>query len=168
MNLVSVLTDSAQRDAGHVALRLDDMEVSYGLLDEGSARLAAVLADRGLEPGDRVGIMLPNVPYFAVCYYGVLRAGGVVVPMNVLLKRREVAFYLSDPDAKLLFAWEGFAGDAQAGADEAGAECVIVKPGEFEEMLAGVEPRREVVDRAPDDTAVILYTSGTTGTPKGA
>ncbi len=168
MNLATVLTDSAQRDPGHVALRLDDMEVSYGLLDEGSVRLAAVLADRGLEPGDRVGIMLPNVPHFAVCYYGVLRAGGVVVPMNVLLKRREVAFYLGDSGAKLLFAWEGFADDANAGADEAGAECIVVKPGEFEEMLAGVEPRREVVDRDSDDTAVILYTSGTTGTPKGA
>jgi len=168
MNLASVLTDSAQRDPRHIALKLDDMEVSYGLLDEGSARLAAVLADRSVEPGDRVGIMLPNVPYFAVCYYGVLRAGGVVVPMNVLLKRREVAFYLSDSGAKLMFAWEGFADDAQAGADEAGAEGIVVKPGAFEEMLAGAEPRREVVDRAPDDTAVILYTSGTTGTPKGA
>src|SRR6201995_4602041 len=168
MNLASALTDSAQRDPDHVALRLDDMDVSYGLLDEGSARLAAVLADRGVEPGDRVGIMLPNVPYFGVCYYGVLRAGGVVVPMNVLLKRREVAFYLGDSGAKLMFAWEGFADDAKTGADEAGAECIVVKPGEFEELLAGVEPRRDVVDRAPDDTAVILYTSGTTGTPKGA
>ena len=168
MNLASVLTDSAQRDPDHVALRLDDMEVSYGLLDEGSARLAAVLADRGLKPGDRVGIMLPNVPYFGVCYYGVLRAGGVVVPMNVLLKRREVAFYLGDSGAELMFAWEGFADDANAGAQEAGADCIVVKPGEFEKLLAGVEPRREVVDRAPDDTAVILYTSGTTGTPKGA
>jgi long-chain acyl-CoA synthetase len=86
----------------------------------------------------------------------------------VLLKRREVAFYLSDSGARLLFAWEGFAEDAKAGAQESGAECVVVKPGEFEEMLAGVDPRREVVDREPDDTAVILYTSGTTGTPKGA
>jgi long-chain acyl-CoA synthetase len=168
MNLASVLTDSAQRDPDHVALRLDDMEVSYGLLDDGSARLAAVLADRGLEPGDRVGIMLPNVPYFGVCYYGVLRAGCVVVPMNVLLKRREVAFYLGDSGAKLMFGWEGFADDAKAGAEEAGAECIVVKPREFEELLAGVEPRRDVVDRDPDDTAVILYTSGTTGTPKGA
>ena len=168
MNLASVLTDSAQRDPDHVALKLDDMEVSYALLDEGSARLAAFLADRGLEPGDRVGIMLPNVPYFAVCYYGVLRAGGVVVPMNVLLKRREVAFYLGDSGAKLMFAFDGFADDAEAGADEAGAECIVVTPGEFEKLLADVEPRREVADRAPDDTAVILYTSGTTGTPKGA
>jgi long-chain acyl-CoA synthetase len=168
MNLASVLTDSAQRDPDHVALRLDDMEVSYGLLDEGSARLAAVLADRGLEPGDRVGIMLPNVPYFGVCYYGVLRSGCVVVPMNVLLKRREVAFYLGDSGAKLMFGWEGFADDAKAGAEEAGAECIVVTPGEFEELLAGVEPQRDVVDRDPDDTAVILYTSGTTGTPKGA
>ena len=168
MNLASVLTDSAQRDPDHVALRLDDMEVSYGLLDEGSARLAAVLAERGLEPGDRVGIMLPNVPYFGVCYYGVLRAGCVVVPMNVLLKRREVAFYLGDSGAKLMFAWEGFADDAKAGAEEAGAECIVVKPGEFEELLASVEPGRDVVDRDPGDTAVILYTSGTTGTPKGA
>jgi long-chain acyl-CoA synthetase len=168
MNLATVLTDSAQRDSDHTALKLDDMEVSYGLLDEGSARVAALLAGKGVTEGDRVGIMLPNVPYFAVCYYGVLRAGGVVVPMNVLLKRREVAFYLRDPEAKLLFAWEGFADDAKAGAQEAGAECLVVKPGDFEEMLAGVEPRRDVADRDPDDTAVILYTSGTTGTPKGA
>src|SRR5437764_5854813 len=132
MNLATILTDSTQRDPDHVALRLDDMEVSYGLLDEGSARLAALLADKGLQPGDRVGIMLPNVPYFAVCYYGVLRAGGVVVPMNVLLKRREVAFYLGDSGAKLLFAWHGFAEDAQAGAADAGADCVIVTPDDFE------------------------------------
>jgi long-chain acyl-CoA synthetase len=168
MNLASILTDSAARDGAHIALRLDDLEVSYALLDEGSARVASLLADKGVGEGDRVGIMLPNVPYFAVCYYGVLRAGGIVVPMNVLLKRREVAFYLGDPEAKLLFAWEGFADDAKFGADEAGAECVIVEPGGFEELLGGVEPAGEVVDRDPEDTAVILYTSGTTGTPKGA
>ncbi len=76
MNLAQILTDSAARDPEHVALKLDDAELSYGRLDEGSARVAGLLRDKGLTRGDRVGIMLPNVPYFAVCYYGVLRAGG--------------------------------------------------------------------------------------------
>jgi long-chain acyl-CoA synthetase len=168
LNLASILTDSAERDPVHVALRLDETEVSYAMLDEAAARFAGVLAGKGFAEGDRIGIMLPNVPYFAICYYGVLRAGGIVVPMNVLLKHREVAFYLRDSGAKLLFAWEGFADDAQAGARDAGAECVIVAPGSFEQLLGGADPRRGVVDRDAQQTAVILYTSGTTGTPKGA
>src|SRR5437588_513070 len=138
------------------------------MLDAGAARVAGLLHARGLEPGGRVGIMLPNVPYFGVVYYGVLRAGGVVVPMNVLLKGREVKFYLSDPGAKHLFAWHEFASAAEEGAREAGAETIIVKPGEFETLVAGATPSPEDAEREPDDTAVILYTSGTTGTPKGA
>ena len=168
MNLASLLTDSAAADPAHVAVRLDDVELTYGQLDDAAARVAGVLRAHGVGPGDRVGIMLPNVPYFPVCYYGVLRAGAVVVPMNVLLKRREVAFYLQDPEAKLLFAWHGFADDARAGAEDAGTECVIVTPGEFEQTLAATDPLPELADTADDDTAVILYTSGTTGTPKGA
>jgi long-chain acyl-CoA synthetase len=168
MNLTSILTDSAARDSDRVAVRLDDVEVSYGLLDAGTKLMAGLLAEKGVGRGDRVGIMLPNVPYFAVAYFGVLRGGGIVVPMNVLLKRREVAFYLSDSGAKLLLAWHGFAEEAQAGADDAGVECVLVAPGEFEQLLGTAQPRAEVADTEDDDTAVILYTSGTTGTPKGA
>jgi long-chain acyl-CoA synthetase len=168
MNLASILTDSAAREPARVALKLDDAEVTYAMLDEATARVAGLLRSHGVAPGDRVGIMLPNVPYFALCYYGVLSAGGVVVPMNVLLKRREVAFYLRDPGAKLLFAWQGFAEDAQAGAADAGSECILVAPGEFDRLLAASEPLSEMVDRDESDTAVILYTSGTTGTPKGA
>jgi long-chain acyl-CoA synthetase len=151
-----------------VALRLDDLELSYARLDRAAARFAGLLGERGIAPGDRLGIMLPNVPYFAVCYYGVLRAGGIVVTLNVLLKRREVAFHLRDCGARLLFAWEGFAPEAQPGARDAEAECVLVAPGRFEQSLAAAEPRSGLVDGRPDDTAVILYTSGTTGTPKGA
>ncbi|HWF73929.1 MAG TPA: long-chain fatty acid--CoA ligase [Solirubrobacteraceae bacterium] len=168
MNLATILTDSAARDPDRVAVKLDDAEVSYGLLDGATAHMVGLLAEKGVGPGDRVGIMLPNVPYFAVSYYGVLRAGGVVVPMNVLLKQREVAFYLRDSGAKLLLAWHGFAEDAQAGADEAAVECVLVTPGEFEHMVGTASPRTELAAAEDADTAVILYTSGTTGTPKGA
>lgn len=88
-------------------------------------------------------------------YYGVLRAGAVVVPMNPLLKEREVAFYLGDPEAKLFFAWHQFADAAHAGADTAGAECVLVEPGNFESLIGRAEPRRDVVESASDDTAVM-------------
>jgi long-chain acyl-CoA synthetase len=168
MNLAQLLTDSSRRDPDHVAIKLDDVELTYAQLDGASAHVVGLLRDHGFVAGDRVGIMLPNVPYFPVVYYGVLRAGGVVVPMNVLLRKREVAFYLEDSWAKLLFAWEGFAEDAQAGAEQAGAECILVKVGEFEHQVGAAQPITEVADVGDDDTAVILYTSGTTGTPKGA
>ena len=168
MNLAQTLLDAAESDPRHVAVKLDDAELSYQMLAGATAHVAGLLADHGFTPGDRVGIMLPNVPYFPVIYYGVLRAGGIVVPMNVLLKKREVTFYLEDSGAKLLFAWDGFAEDAQAGADGAGAECVLVQAGKFEEIVGAAAADTAVAETADDDTAVILYTSGTTGKPKGA
>ena len=80
MNLAGLLTASAERDPDHVAIKLDDAELTYGALDGASAHIAGLLSEHGFQRGDRVGIMLPNVPYFPVCYYGVLRAGGIVVP----------------------------------------------------------------------------------------
>ena len=167
-NLAELLVGSSERHRDRTAIALDGLTVSYARLNELSARVAALLRAKAVGAGDRVGIMLPNVPEFAVTYYGVLRAGCVVVPMNPLLKGREVNFYLSDPEAKLLFAWHDFAEAAEEGAREAGAEAIIVAPGDFEEQLNTVEPAFDVVERDPSDTAVILYTSGTTGTPKGA
>jgi long-chain acyl-CoA synthetase len=168
MNLAQLLIDSAELEPDHVAIRLDDVQLTYAQLDGASAHIVGLLREHGFSPGDRVGIMLPNVPSFPVCYYGVLRAGGLVVPMNVLLKQREVAFYLKDSGARLLFAWDGFAEDAQAGASEAGAECLLVKLGEFEQQVGSAEAVTEVAETDDGDTAVILYTSGTTGTPNGA
>ena len=167
-NLAANLTDTAGRFGDRIALKLDDVELSYAALDEAAARVAGMLRERGIEAGDRVGVMLPNVPYFAAVYYGALRLGATVVPMNVLLKGREVRFYLDDPGAKILFAWHGFAEAAGQGAEEARVQLVLVTPGEFEQQVVAAEPVREVAQRAGDDTAVILYTSGTTGTPKGA
>jgi long-chain acyl-CoA synthetase len=168
MNLASILTDAAERSPDNIAFKLDDVELSYAALNEGSARMAGVLKAAGIGPGDRVGIMLPNVPYFPIAYYGVLRLGAVVVPMNVLLKGREVKYYLEDPGAKALIAWHDFAEAAEEGSRELDIETLVVRPGEFEQLLGEAEPARELVDRAESDTAVILYTSGTTGSPKGA
>ena len=169
MNLASNLVNSAEAQSDRVAVRLGDSKTTYRELDEDSARVAGLLHDRGMQPGHRVGIMLPNVPQFAVTYYGVLRAGGVVIPMNPLLKAREVAYYLGDAGAGLLFAWHGFADEAQAGAKQAEAEAIVVDPATFDQVvLAAGEPLGAVVERREDDTAVILYTSGTTGQPKGA
>ena len=168
MNLAENLAATAAEHPDRVALKLDDAELTYHQLDCAAARVANLLADKGVEAGDRVGIMLPNVPYFAAIYYGILRLGAVVVPMNVLLKKREVGFYLTDPEAKVLFAWHGFAEAAEQGAADAGAELILVEPGKFEELVGAYDDSFDVVDRDDDDTAVILYTSGTTGTPKGA
>jgi long-chain acyl-CoA synthetase len=167
LNLASIVTASARRSPDAPAIRLGETQLSYSELDDRSARLAALLDAKGVKPGDRVGVMLPNVPEFPIAYYGVLRAGGVVVPMNVLLKRREIAFYLEDSGAELLLAWHGFGEEARLGAEDA-AELVEVEPESFAALLAEHEPGMEVAETDEDDTAVILYTSGTTGKPKGA
>ena len=88
MNLVDNLIRSAELGPARPAVRLDDTIVTYRDLREQSARVAGLLRERGVQPGDRVAIMLPNVPEFAVIYYAVMRAGAVAVPMNPLLKAR--------------------------------------------------------------------------------
>jgi long-chain acyl-CoA synthetase len=167
-NLAGLLTDTAARSPGWDAIKLDDLTLSYRDLDQAAGRVAGLLQAKGIRPGDRVGVMLPNVPYFAAVYYGILRSGGVVVPMNVLLKEREIAYYLSDSEARLLFAWHELADAAHAGSDGAHADCLLVEPGDFEAVLERWAHSPEIVEREGGDTAVILYTSGTTGKPKGA
>lgn len=143
MNLASSLVASASRFPDRVAVRLDDRVWTYAELNEESAKVAGLLRAREIEPGDRVALQMPNLMQFPAVYHGILRMGAVVVPMNPLLKEREVEYYLNDSGAKLLF-------------DEPSA------------FLAGHTASYEVTERADDDTAVILYTSGTTGKPKGA
>jgi long-chain acyl-CoA synthetase len=167
-NAAKILTDAVARDPEHPAVKLDDVVLDYGTLDAAAQRAAGLLRSKGVAPGDRVGMQLPNVPYFPIVFFGALRLGAVVVPMNPLLKAKEVAYHLSDSGAKLIVAWHGFEEAARNGADDAGVECVIAEPGEFEKLLGAAEPVEEVTDRADDDPAVIIYTSGTTGTPKGA
>jgi len=166
-NLASLLLDTAEKHGDRIAVKLDDLALNYTVIAEGSARIAGLLHEKGFQPGDRVGLMLPNVPFFPPIYYAILRAGGIVVPMNVLLKQREVAYYLRDSGAKLLFGWHDFAAEAAPGAQEAGAELISVGL-DFAQVAFAAEPRHELVEVADDDPAVLLYTSGTTGQPKGA
>jgi len=167
-NLALNLVEAADIHPRRVAVRLDDLVLTYEELDERSAQVAGLLAAHGVEPGDRVGLLLPNVPQFPMLYYGVLRAGAVVVPMNPLLKAREIEYYLEDSGARLLFAWHGSADEAVKGAEAAEAGFVPVAAGAFDHLLTGQAPQASLTGRADHDTAVILYTSGTTGRPKGA
>jgi long-chain acyl-CoA synthetase len=166
MNLAALMTTSAARHGDRTAIREEGIALTYAGLDRATTLVAGLLESRGIQPGDRVGVMLPNVAYFPIVYYGALRVGAAVVPMNMLLKEREVAYYMADSDARVLFAWHQFADEARAGARD--AEVIEVAPKAFDALLAGSDQSSAVVEREPDDTAVILYTSGTTGRPKGA
>ena len=167
-NLVTTLTQAAATYPDRPAVLLDERVLRYRDLDEASARAASWLLGRGIAAGDRVGLMIPNVPEFAELYYGILRAGVIVVPMNPMLKAREVGYYLTDSGAALALAWHGVADQAAEGARRAGTDLVIIEPGELAGTLGQCAPAPAVAGRAPSDTAVILYTSGTTGQPKGA
>src|ERR1700751_4876608 len=145
-NLARNLTDTTRAHGRRVAVRVDNAAMSYQALDEASARVAGLLHERGLAPGDRVGLMMPNVAEVPVIYYGVLRAGGVVVPMNPLLKAREVAYYLGDSGARLVFAWHAFADQARGGAEQAEADVIVVDGVAFPDLLASVAPDDQVAD----------------------
>src|SRR5215469_8522794 len=167
-NLGSILERAVTSQPDRPAVRMDDLVLTYRQLHDAAARVTSLLSAAGIEPGDRVGLMLPNVPAFPIAFYGALGAQAVVVPMNPLLKGREVAYYLGDSGAKVIFAWNAAAGEAAKGAADAGAQLITVDEPDLSGPLAGVAPQASWADAADDDDAVILYTSGTTGTPKGA
>ncbi len=167
-NFAEVPATAAAESPDRPAVRLDDIVLDYAALDAGIARAAGVLRGKGIGVGDRVAMSLPNLPYFPIVYYAILRIGAVAVPMNPLLKSGEIAYHLSDSGSGLLFAWTDFGDEARAGSEEAGAECVVLEMGTLEGMLAEAEPVEEITERSDDDPAVIIYTSGTTGSPKGA
>jgi long-chain acyl-CoA synthetase len=166
-NLAQNLLDTADRHGDRAALRMDDASLTYAEFRSAAARVAAGLRARGVQPGDRVGMVLPNVLSFPVVFYGALLAGAVVVPMNPLLKAREVEYFLEDSGARLVVTTEPSAAAVGEAAATVGIEAVTVGATLPEELMDDAEPASPV-ERADDDTAVILYTSGTTGRPKGA
>ena len=168
VNLAHWVHDHATRTPDAVAVRQGDVDLTYAQLDTASAAFAARLRDLGVEPGDRVALIAPNVVAFPVAYYAILRLGAVVVPMNPLLKPGEVAYTWADCGARVAVVFALFAESARQAAGSTGTRVVVVGPDDLGAPVAGDAAEVEVVERAPGDTAVILYTSGTTGRPKGA
>jgi long-chain acyl-CoA synthetase len=150
------------------ALRCHGTTTTYSELADKAARFAAYLDDRGLRPGDRVGVMLASGPEFAVVFYGVLHAGAVVVPMNPLRSAREVAFVLANTDARLLVSALSCWPAAIAGALAAGVPLVGIGEHTLHQLTDDFLGHAWPATRANKDNAVILHTSRATGRPGAA
>ncbi|GLY00180.1 MULTISPECIES: long-chain fatty acid--CoA ligase [Actinoplanes] len=177
LNLAVLLEDSARHHPDRAAVVLGPQRLTYAQVDAAANQVANLLVDHGIRPGDKVALTCPNLPYFPVVYYGILKAGAVVVPLNVLLKGREIAYHLKDSEARAYFCFAGtpelpMGAAGRAGFDEApGCEHFFLIDAEINADRGKASDRPTTfatVQRDETDPAVILYTSGTTGQAKGA
>jgi len=181
LNLATLLRTSARLHSKKPAVIVGDTTFTYELLHSHAQRFAAALAKLGIQRGQHVALLLPNVPHFTIAYYAAHYAGYPVIPLNVLLTADEIAYHLSDSDSVALIAWEGFFEQGRAGFQRAEAckHLILARANPTDTsaaegvhnmtaLIGGASPMSELTPTNPDDTAVILYTSGTTGRPKGA
>ncbi|HEY8702958.1 MAG TPA: long-chain fatty acid--CoA ligase [Arthrobacter sp.] len=175
ISVAAILAESASRIPDSVALVVGGEQVTYSELWEQTRAYAGALRDRGVVRGSRVALLIPNVADFARVYYAVLALGGVVVPLHALLKGREIDYMLKDSGARLLVCAAPLLGEGAKGAAAAGVDVLTVlvpegAPGaaRLEAEAAAAKPITTWLPVHPAETATILYTSGTTGQPKGA
>lgn len=180
-NISVLLRESAAAHPDRDCVVLGERAWTYAEVDAAADLVAANLRGLGLPTGASVAVQLPDIPQFLFSYFGLVRAGLVMVPLNPLLTPREIAHHLSDSDTAVLItvdtaAEAAVAGSAQAGGPDGGPTVFVVSTGagerpagtrDFAELLAPC-PAVDLAPTQADDTAVIIYTSGTTGTPKGA
>ncbi|MCW2616270.1 MAG: long-chain-fatty-acid--CoA ligase [Frankiales bacterium] len=178
LNVATMLRESANANPEKPLCHINELTFTYAQVDELSGRVASALLATGLQRGDKVALQLPNLPQFLFTYFGLMKAGLVMVPLNPLLRAPEVKYHLQDSDAKVLITFEMFAEEAFKGASELEGitTYVVNKPGNdqrpegtkhFDELYFA-DDTRDIVPTDADETAVLLYTSGTTGKPKGA
>jgi long-chain acyl-CoA synthetase len=185
-NLSTVLEHHARNSSNKEALIFADKRITFAQLDATANQIANGLASLGIGHGDKVALTCPNLPYFPMIYFGILKTGATVVPLSVLLKRHEIAYHLQDSEAKAYFCFVGTTEMPMGHEGHAGFEMTdscehffMITPtftdaSPIEEtktmgmLMAGKLPIFQSYFTSPDDTAVIIYTSGTTGRPKGA
>jgi len=182
VSVAAILAETAARRPDKTALIVGEQSISYSVLWEETLAYAGALRDRGVGRGDPVAILIPNVPDFPRVYYALLSLGAIVVPIHALLKAEEIGFVLRDSGATLLVCSAPLLGEGAKGAALSGVDVVsLMMPphssdesldavgfDRLEDLAAQTVPLENYVACAPGDTATILYTSGTTGSPKGA
>ncbi|WP_418907596.1 long-chain-fatty-acid--CoA ligase [Glutamicibacter endophyticus] len=174
MSVAALLAESAKRHADRPAITMSGITTSYRELWDETRAYAGALRDAGVGPGDRVALLMPNVTDFARVYYAVLSLGAIAVPIHALLKRQEISYVLEDAEAKVLICAAPLLAEGTAGAQASGVPVFsVLAPTELgtdrlEERAAASTPIDTYLPRHPEDIATILYTSGTTGKPKGA